>query len=454
MAVEFVPIDRDTPYLLPPSVQDYLPPDHLARFVVDIVDQLDLSQLSAVYAGRGSRPYHPAMMLALLFYGYSTGTFSSRKLEKATYDSIAYRYICANTYPDHDSINSFRKRFLRELKGLFVEILVIAHRIGTLKLGAISLDGTKIKANASKHKALSWQYANALEAQLTQEVAALMQLAERADNSELPDELIIPDEISRREDRLAVIRRAKEEIKARVRERDAKNQAEYEEKVTKRQQDEQRTGKKPRGKAPTPPTPGPQDKDQVNLTDAESRIMPSADGGFVQAYNAQASVDIDSGLIVTHHITQQPNDKQEVEATLAQLDALQAAVGKPSDLLADTGYLSERNVTLCLDQDITPSISTSRQRHNVPLAERLKPLLEGEPAATNDPVEVMALRLGTAAGRALYAKRKSTIEPTFGIIKHVLGFRQFLLRGLVAVEGEWDLVCIAFNLKRLHVLSG
>jgi transposase len=453
MSVEFIPIDRNTPYLLPPSVQDYLPEDHLARFVVDIVDQLDVSRLSAVYAGKGSRPYHPAMMLALLFYGYATGTFSSRKLERATHDSIAYRYICANTHPDHDSINSFRKRFLPELEELFVEILIIASEIGTLKLGTISLDGTKVKANASKHKALSWKYAGELEQQLAEEVAELLRLAAQADNSELPDELDIPDELARREDRLAVIRQARQEIEARARQRDEQAQADYEEKVATRERSQRETGKKPPGKGPKPPVTGPRDKDQVNLTDAESRIMPSADG-FVQAYNAQASVDVDSGLIVTSHVSQQANDKLEVLPTLEQLEALEATVGKPTDLLADTGYLSDKNVRACCEQGITPSIATGRQPHNVPLAARLQPAAAGDPPATDDPVEAMRHRLRTVEGKALYGKRKSTIEPTFGIVKHVLGFRQFLLRGLKAAEGEWKLVCIAFNLKRMHALLG
>lgn len=456
MSVKFVPIDRDTPSLFPACIQDYLPEEHLARFVVDIVDQLDLSRLSAAYAGKGSQPYHPAMMLALLFYGYATGTFSSRKLEKATYEHIAYRYICANTHPDHDSISNFRKRFLGELKGLFVEILVIAQAIGTLKLGTISLDGTKIKANASKHKALSWKYANELERQLTAEVEELMRLAEQLDNSELPDGLDIPDELTRRKDRLAVIREARREIEARAQQRDEKEQAEYEEKVAKRERYERETGKKPRGNPPKPPELGPRDKDQVNLSDEESRIMPSGKG-FEQAYNAQASVDVDSGLIVTSHITQQPNDKQEIDPTLAQLKAQEAAIGKANDLLADTGYYSENNVKACSKQGIAPSISTHREPHNVPLEERLKRLSSSsadDSRVPDDPVEAMRQRLNTAEGRALYGKRKSTIEPTFGIIKHVQGFRQFLLRGLTAVEGEWNLVCIGFNLKKMHALMG
>ena len=250
MATQFVLVDRDTPSLFPPSVQDYLPEDHLARFVVDIVDQLDVSHLTAVYAGKGSRAYHPSMMLALLFYGYASGTFSSRKLEQATYDSIPYRYLCANTHPDHDSINTFRKRFLKELKGLFVDILVLAKTMGTLKLGTISLDGTKIKANASKHKALSWKHARKLEKQLKKEVEELMRLAEQADNSELPETLNIPQELARRESRLVAIARAKQEIEARAQRRYEQEQAEYEAKLAKRKQYTERTGKKPSGRAP------------------------------------------------------------------------------------------------------------------------------------------------------------------------------------------------------------
>jgi len=389
-------------------------------------------------------------MVALLFYGYATGTFSSRKLEKATYDSIPYRFICANTHPDHDSICAFRKRFLKELERLFVEILVIAKELGTLKVGTVSLDGTKIKANASKHKALSWKYANALEKQLRQEVEELMRLAEAADNSELPEDLDIPEELKRREERLAAIDRAKQEIEVRARKRDEREQAEYEEKVAKRKSREEETGKKPRGRAPKPPQPGPLDKDQVNLTDEESRIMPSSGGGFEQSYNAQASVDIESGLIVTRHITQQPNDQQELTPTLAQLQEQEEAIGKVENLLGDAGYFSADNVASTVAQEITPYLSDHREHHNVPLKERFQ-----EPANQQefaDPVEEMRYRMRTREGKALYAKRKSTIEPTFGLIKQVQGFRQFLLRGVEAVEGEWNLVCIGYNLKRMFEL--
>jgi len=250
MPVECVTIDRDTPYLLSPSVQDYLPEDHLARFVAEMVDQLDMSTLLGVYAGKGKKPYHPAMLVALLFYGYATGTFSSRKLEKATYDSIAYRYLCANTHPDHDTIASFRKRFLKELEGFFVEILLVGQAMGLVKLGTVSLDGTKIKANASKHKALSWAHANKLEAQLQAEVDELLRLAEEADNSALPEEMTIPEELKRREARLAKIAEAKAEIQARAQARFEREQVEYEEKMARRKA-QARAHRKETGRPPS-----------------------------------------------------------------------------------------------------------------------------------------------------------------------------------------------------------
>jgi transposase len=452
MAVEFIPIDRDTPYIFPPSVQDYLPADHLARFVVDIVEQLDLSHLSAVYSGRGSKPFHPALLVALLFYGYATGVFSSRKLEKASYDSIAFRYICANTNPDHDTIASFRKRFLKELGALFVEILVVAEAMGLVKLGTVSLDGTKIKANASKHKALSWEYANRLEAQLKQEVEELMRLAEAADQCSRPEEMDIPEELKRREERLVAIARAKEEIKKRAQERFEREQAEFEAKQAKRKAHEKETGKKPRGKEPKPPTSGPQAKDQVSLTDEESRIMPTASGGFEQAYNAQAGVDVKTHLIVEQHVTQHTNDKQEIEPALAAIGHLPAALGKAENLLADTGYFSEDNVEKCVKASLVPFIPSSREKHNLPLTERFREDPELPQNATM--VQAMRHRLQTREGKAVYATRKSTVETVFGIIKHVQEFRQFLLRGLDSVQGEWSLVCIGWNLKRMHALRG
>jgi len=452
MATQFILIDRDTPYILPPCVQDYLPEDHLARFVVELVDQLDLRALSAVYAGKGKRPYHPAMLLALLFYGYATGVFSSRKLEKATYDSMAFKYICANENPDHDTINSFRKRFSKEIEGLFVELLVLAEAMGLLKLGTVSLDGTKIKANASKHKALSWDYANRLEAQFKQEIDTLMKLAEAADNTPLPEDMDVPAELKRRQDRLAVIAKAKQEIQARAKARFAQEKADYDEKLAKREKHLSETGKKMAGKAPQAPSEEPQAKDQVSLTDAESRIMPTRQG-FEQAYNAQASVDIATHLIVGHHVTQHPNDKQEIEPALAKLGQLPTCLGAVDNLLADTGYFSQGNVKACVEATIKPYIAQQRQSHNQSLEARYQHAPEID-ETTLPPLEAMAHRLTTKTGKALYGKRKSTVETVFGLIKHVLGFRQFHLRGLESVQSEWNLVCIGWNLKRMQALRG
>ncbi len=369
------------------------------------------------------------------------------QLEQATYDSVAFRFITADSHPDHDTIANFRKRFLKELEGLFVQILLLAQSMGLLKLGKVSLDGTKVKANASKHKALSWKYANALEQQLKEEVALLLAKAEETDNRE-QDEWDIPEELKRREDRLAAIARAKEELERRAQERFEVEQAEYEEKLRRREEKAKRTGQKPRGKAPKPPESGPRDKDQVNLTDEESRIMPSAHG-FVQAYNAQAAVDTDSHLIVENHLTQNSNDKQEIEPALKALTGLEEPLdGKVDALLADAGYHSEANIEKCEKQQVIPYISNHREKHNLPLGERNQ---EPEPCPEEaNAVIRMGHRLQTRAGKAIYALRKSTVETVFGIIKQVMGFRQFHLRGKEAAAGEWNLVSMAWNLKRMH----
>jgi hypothetical protein len=289
-----------------------------------------------------------------------------------------------------------------------------------------------------------------LEEQLRREVQELLRRAEQAD-AEDEAEIDIPDELVRREDRLAAIEKAKAEIERRARERFEAEQAEHEEKLKKRKEQEEKTGQKARGRAPKPPQAGPRDKDQVNFTDEESRIMPSSEG-FVQAYNAQAAVDVDTHLIVENHITQQPNDKQEVEPTLKRLNAVEDRLGKPEGLLADAGYFSEDNVKRCQADEITPYISDSRERHHLPWNERF----QSPPPCPEDAdaVTVMAHRLRTPEGKAVYAKRKSTVETVFGIIKEVLGFRQFHLRGLDSAQGEWNLVCMAWNLKRMHALAG
>lgn len=445
----FISADRDTAYLLPPSVSEWLPEGHLARFVVEVVDQLDLTELTRQYAGRGSAAHHPTVLLSVLVYGYATGVFSSRKLERATYDSLAFRYLAANTHPDHDTLATFRRRFLPQIEALFVQVLLLAREMKLLRLGQIALDGTKLKANASKHKALSYEHAQKIEARLREEVSALTARAEAADQEPVPDGMDVPAEIARRETRLAALAEAKAKIEARAAERYAVEQREFAAKQAKRQA-QREAGKKPRGKDPEPPAAGPSGKDQINLTDEESRIMPVSGGGFEQCYNAQAGVDAETMLVLSTHVTQAPNDKQQVVPTLEKLAALPEALGKPTDLLADTGYFSAANVAACVEQRIEPLLAMKRESHHLPVFERFAP----DPTApeTEDGVARMAHRLTTQAGRALYGLRKQTVEPVFGIIKQVMGFRQFSLRGLEKVSGEWALVALAWNVKRMNLL--
>jgi transposase len=447
----FRTIDRETGFLLPPSVDEWLPERHLARFVVEAIDGLDLRAMSGSYRGSGSASYHPRLLLGLLVYGYATGVFSSRKVERASYDSVAFRFVAANEHPDHDTIAAFRRRFLVEIEGLFVEVLTLAREMGMLKLGTVGLDGTKIHANASRHSALSYERAGQIEAQLKAEVADLMARAEAADQADAPDGMSLPDELARREMRLAEIARAKARIEARAKERQACEQAAYDEKIAAREAKRKATGKKPGGRRPAPPSEGPLATDQVNLTDEDSRIMPVAGGGFDQCYNAQAAVAAGSLLVVAVDVVQAPNDKQQLEPMLERLEALPEALGEVGTLLADTGYFSQANVEACAKVGVDPLIAMGRQSHYPSLAERFAP----PPPTPVDPtpVEAMAHRLRTPEGKKLYALRKQTPEPVFGIIKSALGFRQFLLRGLDNVRGEWSLVTMAWNIKRMFALS-
>ena len=431
-------------------MQEWLPEKHLARFVVEIVSRLDLRSLEDAYTKRGSEGYPPSAMVALLFYGYATGVFSSRKLEEATYDSVAFRYIAANTHPDHDTIAHFRKRFLEQLKPLFVEILLLAQTMGFLKLGRVTLDGTEVKANASKHRALSWGHIQKLEKQLREEVQDLMRLAEKADAAEEAKGMDIPAELERREDRLKALEEAKAKLVQRAAERQKAEQAEYEAKRKRREVKRKKTGQKPRGPKPKPPTGGVRDKDQINLTDEESRIMPVSGGGFEQSCNAQAVVDNETLLIVSNHVSQRTNDKKELKPALEALKALPESLGRPQEFLADNGYFSESNVESCVTEKMIPYIAVERKSHSLELQELLAS--PDPPGQDAHEVEKMKHRLKTPTGRSIYAQRKCTPEPVFGIIKSVLGFRQFSLRGIEAVDGEWNLVSMAWNLKRIHQL--
>jgi transposase len=447
----FRPIDRDTGFLLPPSVDEWLPEKHLARFVVEVIEGLDLSATSRSYRGTGSASCHPRLLLGLLVYGYATGVFSSRGLERATYDSVAFRFIAANQHPDHDTIAAFRRRFLPRVEALFVEVPLLAREMGLLQLGTVALDGTKMHANASRHSALSYEHAGKVEAQLRAEVAELMAKAEAADQADRPDGLSIPDELARREDRLRLLAAARAKIEARAKERYGRERAEYEAKLAARAAKAAATGRKPSGRAPAPPVETPRPEDQVNLTDEESRIMPVPGGGFEQCYDAQAAVAAGSLLVLATDVVQAPNDRQQLTPMLGQLAGLPEALGKADTLLADSGYFSAANVQACEAAGLDPLIAPGREGHHPTLEERFAapPPLPDDPA----PVAAVAHRLRTPEGRALYAQRKHTPEPVFGIIKAVLGFRQFLLRGLDAVRGEWRLVTLAWNLKRMFALD-
>lgn len=447
----FMASNRNQSFLMPPSINEWLPKRHLARFVVEIVESLDLNDIYKEYSRGGKDAYDPKAMLSLLFYGYATGIFSSRKIEQATYDQIPFRYISANTHPDHDTIAHFRKRFLPQISDLFVQILTVAQEAGLLKVGKVSLDGTKVKANASKHKALSYGHIKKIQSQLEAEVEALLKKAQEADNSKSDDGLNIPEELERRENRLAVIKEAKEKIEARAAQRYDKESKAYQEKIDRRKAKEKLTGKKTRGKVPKAPTHEVKDQDQINLTDEESRIMKTSGGGFEQCYNAQASADHESRLILHTHVTQNSNDKQEIIPTIKWYEKHPQL--KPSIAFnADAGYFSQENIKACEDNSMTPYISFGKEQHNQPLEERFK---EADPLPKNPtPIEKMKHRLQAIEGKAIYAERKSVIEPIFGIIKHIMGFRQFMLRGFKKAQGEWNLVCMAYNLKRLYTIMG
>jgi len=448
MSEHFRPLDRDTLFLFPPSVQEWLPEDHLARFIAEIASKLDLRALRAGYSGRGVAAYQPEMLVALLFYGYATGVFSSRKLERATYDSVAFRYIAANQHPEHDTIATFRRRFLPEVTACFKQILLIAAESGMLKIGRVSIDGTKVKANASKHHALSYAHATKLERRIKNEIERLLRMAEKADGANAPDGMDFPAELARRETRLQAITEAKERIQAREQARVAAEQAAYAQTMAERTDREQETGKKSRGRKPQCPSRAINPNAQINLTDDESRIMPSNDG-FVQAYNAQASVDCRSLLLVDVDVSQCPSDRILLEPTIVRLTRLPEQLGSVTEALADAGYFSSRNIEVCERHKITPYISPGRERH----AGGLERFREPRPLRKNATAkERMQHRLRTKDGRAIYGQRKGTIEPRFGNIKSVHGFRQFSLRGHEKVRGEWQIMGSAYNLKRMHTL--
>jgi len=454
MATRFVPIDRDTPLLLPPNLRDWVPADHLVHFIVDAVAALDLSQVKVNERGTGSEQYPPTMLLALLIYSYATGLFSSRRIEQSTHDSVPVRVLTADTHPDHDTICTFRRENQTLLTESFVKVLQLAQQLKVLQVGQITVavDGTKVLANASKHSAVSYERAGQMIEQLELEVRQLVAKAEQADRTPLQEGLTIPEEITRRQERQAALAKARAEIEARAQARYAAELAEHEKKLAGRAAKQER-GERVGGKPPQPPTPGAAGKDQYNFTDAESRIMKAGNGDhFEQSYNAQAAVEVASRLVVGQRVSQSPNDKQEL---VADLRAIPEPVGTVAVVLIDSGFYSEQAVrTVEQPGGVTVYAAMERKSHHRNVAD-LEPQPEPPtPAAGASVSEIMKHRLATAAGKQKYKLRQQTVEPVFGIIKSVLGFRRFLLRGVEKVQLEWTLVCAAYNLKRLHRLGG
>jgi transposase len=442
MPARFVTVDRETPMLMPPSLQEWVPEDHLVHFVIDAVEQLDVRRARVNERGSGSKQYPPATMLALLVYSYATGTFASRRIEQSTFDNVAVRYLCADTHPDHDTICEFRRGNRTLLADAFAQILELAARSKQLRVGdiTVAIDGTKILANASRHSAVSYERSGEQLRQVELEIEQLLAKAEAADSTPLQDGLTIEGELARRQARKAALAKARAEMEARAY---AKAQAE-------------RTRKHPEQEGPPPPTP-PGPKDQHNFTDPESRIMPAGgQGRFEQAYNAQAAVEVESRLIVGAHLTQDTNDRQQLVPTVAAITPL---VGNVKEVLVDSGYVSQAAITqLEIGPDGRPSgltvlASVEREHHGRTLTQ-LQAHCDPAPPAQKAPfLQRLAHRTATHAGRARYKLRQQTIEPVFGIIKAVLGFRRFLLRGLQKASLEWSLVCSAYNLKRLHRLQ-
>jgi transposase len=453
MAAKFVSIDHDSPLLLPPDLRDWVEPGHMVHFIMDAVDALDLSAARVNERGTGSAQYPPSMMLALLIYCYATGTFSSRRIETLTYENVAVRYLCADTHPDHDSICKFRRENKELLVSCFHQVLELATGAQVLKVGdlTVAVDGTKILANASKHSAMSHDHVEKQLKLAEDQIEELLAKAEDADSIPLQDGLSVPEEIKRREDRIAKLKEAKKVMEERAKQRFEAEKAEYEAKLAAREAKEKQTGRKSKGKPPQPPQEGPRPKDQYNFTDPESRIMKDG-AGFEQCFNAQAAVEVETMLVVGQHVCDAPNDKQQLKPTM---DCVSPVVGEVANGLADSGYYSEQAVAAVESGGAGPTVYAAMKRH--PHGRTIQQLEKRDdpPAPSSDAsiAEMMAHRLETNAGKELYGLRKQTVEPVFGIIKEVLGFRRFLLRGLEKVNLEWTLVSTSYNLKRLFKLG-
>lgn len=459
MAKGYIPYHVDQRLLLPPDLREWLPEGHLALFIVDLVSELDLSAIEREYEGkdgRGRAGYHPAMMVGLLLYAYCVGRPSSRKIERATYEDVAFRVLTGDQHPDHDSIAAFRKRHLEALAGLFMQVLRLCQKAGLVKLGHIAIDGTKVKANASKHKAMSYERMSETEKKLEEEVARLLTEAERVDGEEDAqhgkgkhgDEL--PAELKRRGDRLKTIREAKAALEREAKEKALARAVEVEEKRAQRAREEAETGKKPYGpepKAPDPEQAVPEPKAQRNFTDPDSRIMPDGanKGAFLQGYNGQIAVDSAAQIIVATRVVQTPCDVQQLVPMAA---AIVENVGQlAATTSADAGYFSAQNVNDPALKTTNLLVPPTRQKHGS------EPSAAPTPGEDASAAERMRYKLSTDEGRALYKQRKAIVEPVFGQIKEARGFRRLLLRGLTAARAEFDLIALTHNVLKLFAAN-
>jgi transposase len=456
MPARFVNLDRQTPMFLPCDLREWVPPGHIVHFILDAVEQIPTAHFHVNHRGTGSEQYPPAMMLALLIYCYATGRFGSRTIEAATYSDVAVRYLCANHHPDHASLCAFRTANAAAFRAAFVTVLQLAHHLRLTQVGTVSVDGTKIQAHASKHAAVSYRRAGELIAQLELEVQELMTRAEQAEAREVQEPLDIPAELARREKRVAALQQARQVIEARARELAAAQQPEYEAKQAARQA-QRDAGRKPRGKEPQPPSEQPDPQAQYNFTDPESRIMKAGNGNhFEQAYNPQAAVDA-AMLIVGERVSVAPNDKQELVATVAAISPVVAP--EVTAVVVDSGFYSAAAVQAVEQKPdgtatgVTVYAAVEKHSHHKTLADLLPQPEPAAPSPGASAKEQMAHRLKTEVGKALYRLRKQTVEPVFGIIKEVMGFRRFRLRGRAKVALEWTLVCVSYNLKRMFTLK-
>jgi len=455
MDKKFKACNREQMYLLPPSLQEWLPEGHLVYFLIEVVDRLDLSEIYASYGGdgRGQPPYDPAMMTALLFYAYCVGLPSSRRIERACVEDVAFRVLAANQRPDHDSICEFRKRHLKALAGLFLQVLKLCREAGLVKLGHVSLDGSKVRANASKHKAMSYKRMKEKRDELERQVKELLDLADRVDAEEdakygkgvRGDEL--PEELRHKEGRLRKIKEAMAALEEKARAEAAAEAEAAKQKLKEREAKAGESGKKPGGRKPVVPDPEqakPADKAQRNFTDPDSRIMKDgATKSFEQCYNAQAAVDEEHQVIVAAEITQAANDKEQLEP---MVEAMENNTGQhPEMLTADAGYFSESNVEALEKADIEGFVAVERLKHG-----ESPPPVVGRPPQGMSAKDRMRRKLLTQRGREVYKKRKQVVEPVFGQIKQARGLRQFLLRGFENVSSEWQLWCLTHNLLKLY----